>query len=90
MAHGTITLELDEESLEKTKKQLLELYQLADDTARRVEYANEIVQRDDVKRLLKIIFAAPIPIDKNDFQLAQEYRNWFNSIGDNLKASEKR
>ena len=44
---------------------------------------------DDAERLLSIIRAAPLPFDKNDSQLAQEYRNWYyGERSDKLKVSE--
>ena len=44
---------------------------------------------DDVKRLLQIIKASPVPLDKSDSQLAKEYRNWFFGVRQKLKASEQ-
>lgn len=45
----------------------------------------------DIERLVSIIRAAPMPMDKSDSQLAQEYRNWFYGIRvERLKASEAR
>lgn len=34
----------------------------------------------DAERLLSIIGAAPLPSDKTDSELAQEYRNWYYGI----------
>ena len=35
---------------------------------------------NDEERLLSIIRAAPLPSDKTDSQLAQEYRNWYYGV----------
>lgn len=46
---------------------------------------------NDVKRLLSIIHEAPLPFEKTDSQLAQEYRNWFYGVRSGmLKATEHR
>lgn len=44
---------------------------------------------NDVERLLSIIHEAPLPFEKTDSQLAQEYRNWFYGVrSGRLKATE--
>ena len=45
MASGIIKLEIDEESYEQTRIKLLGLYQLADEASRRIEHAQQSVQR---------------------------------------------
>lgn len=42
----------------------------------------------DVLRLLSIIKDAPLPFDRSDSELAQEYKNWFFRARSQLKASE--
>jgi hypothetical protein len=45
MASGIIKLEIDEESYEQTRIKLLGLYKLADEASRRIEHAQQSVQR---------------------------------------------
>jgi hypothetical protein len=46
---------------------------------------------NDVERLLSIIHECPLPFEKTDSQLAQEYRNWFYGVrSGGMKATEHR